>query len=94
MVMNFLRGNKYAAMVLTLVRLYLGWKWMEAGWHKITGEQAFDATGFLNKSIENPIMDNATGEAVYPNLVGFLENFALPTQVWRHKFPVAYIARI
>lgn len=78
MVMNWLRGSKYAAMLLTLIRLYLGWKWMTAGWHKITGEKAFDASGFLNKAVENPIVDKATGEAVYPNLVGFLENFALP----------------
>ena len=78
MVMNWLRGSKYAAMLLTLIRLYLGWKWMTAGWHKITGEKAFDATGFLNGSIAKPIIDKATEEALYPNFVSFLENFALP----------------
>lgn len=78
MVMNFLRGNKYAAMLLTLVRLYVGWKWMDAGWHKITGDKAFDATGFLNGAIAKPIIDKATEQPLYPNYVGFLENFALP----------------
>lgn len=78
MVMNWLRGSKYAAMLLTLVRLYLGWEWMTAGWHKLTGEKAFDASGFLNNAIAKPIIDKATQEAVYPNIVGFFENFALP----------------
>lgn len=78
MVMNWLRGSKYAAILLTLVRLYLGWEWMTAGWHKITGEKAFDATGFLSGAIAKPIVDKATQEAIYPNFVSFLDNFALP----------------
>jgi thiosulfate dehydrogenase [quinone] large subunit len=32
----------------------------------------------LNGAINNPVIDKATGEAVYPTYVAFLENFALP----------------
>lgn len=78
MAMGWLRESKYAAILLTLVRLYLGWQWTKAGWDKITGDEAFDATGFLKGAIEKPILDRATQEAVYHNLVGFLDNFALP----------------
>ena len=73
---NFLRTNKYASYLLTIIRLYLGYSWFTAGFHKITG--GFDATGYLKGSIANPVMDKATGEPVYGWWVSFLENVALP----------------
>jgi len=78
MVMRFLRDNVWAAVALTLIRIYLGWQWMEAGWHKLTGDQAFSAAGFLKNAIANPVADKATQEAIYPTYTAFLENFALP----------------
>ncbi|QMV43089.1 DoxX family protein [Cohnella cholangitidis] len=78
MVMKFLRENVWAAVALTLIRIYLGWQWMEAGWHKLTGDQAFSAAGFLKNAITNPVADKATQEAIYPTYTAFLENFALP----------------
>lgn len=76
MIMNWLRESKYAAGFLTIVRLYLGWAWITGGWGKLTGEKAFDATGFLTKAVEKPVMK---GEAlIYPTYTGFIENFALP----------------
>jgi thiosulfate dehydrogenase [quinone] large subunit len=74
--MKFWRENKYAAGVVLLLRLYIGWLWLEAGWHKITG--GFDATGFLTRAVENPVADKATGAAVYPTYTAFIEHFALP----------------
>jgi len=78
MVFKFLRENVWAAAAFTLLRIYLGWQWLEAGWHKLTGE-GFDASGFLKKAIDSPVMDKATNEAIYPTYTGFLEHFALPS---------------
>jgi len=50
--------------------------WLEAGWHKLTG--GFDAAGFLNRAVENPVADKATGAAIYPTYTAFIEHFALP----------------
>lgn len=78
MVMNWLRGNRYAAMILTFLRLYVGWKWTEAGWYKITGAETFSAAGYMKGAIEKPVVDRATQELIYPTYTAFLENFALP----------------
>ncbi|MFC0211033.1 DoxX family membrane protein [Paenibacillus chartarius] len=76
--MNFLRTNKYAAMLLTLLRLYVGYEWLTAGWHKLTGPKAFDAAGFLKNAIAKPVLETGTTDALYPTYVAFLKNFALP----------------
>jgi thiosulfate dehydrogenase (quinone) large subunit len=76
MVMNWIRNNKFAAGLLLLLRLYLGYEWLTHGWQKLTA--GFDAGGFLNNAINNPVMDKATQLPVYPNFLAFLDNFALP----------------
>ncbi|MBM6617848.1 DoxX family protein [Bacillus suaedaesalsae] len=76
--MKWLREIKYAAGLLLVLRVYLGWTWMSAGWHKITADQPFDATGYLKGAIGNPVVDKATGDMLYPTYMAFLENFALP----------------
>lgn len=78
MVFKFLRENVYAAGALLLLRLYVGWKWLDSGWGKLTGDKAFDAGGFLNNAISKPVVDKATNEVLYPNYTKFIENFALP----------------
>jgi thiosulfate dehydrogenase (quinone) large subunit len=75
MVMNFLRNNKIAAGILTVLRLYLGWSWLSAGWGKVTGDP-FNAGGYLTGAVNNPVMSQ--GEIVYPTYLAFLEKFALP----------------
>ncbi|CAN7256777.1 DoxX family membrane protein [Paenibacillus sp. LjRoot153] len=80
--MKWLRENNYAAMLLTIIRLYVGWEWMIAGWHKITGEKAFDATGYLKGAIAKPVLESGTTDMVYANYVAFLKNFALPHVGW------------
>ncbi|NIK79516.1 thiosulfate dehydrogenase [quinone] large subunit [Paenibacillus castaneae] len=76
MLMGWVRENKYAAGLLLLLRVYLGWEWMSAGWHKLTG--GFDASGFLKGAIGNPVVDKATNELIYPTFTAFVEHFALP----------------
>ncbi|MFC4322518.1 DoxX family membrane protein [Litchfieldia salsa] len=77
MINTFLRENKIAAGILTVIRLYLGWTWMTGGWGKITGG-GFDAAGYLNGALANPVADKATGAALYPTYNAFIEGIALP----------------
>jgi thiosulfate dehydrogenase [quinone] large subunit len=72
---HFLRENKYAAWILTILRLYLGYSWLTAGFHKITG--GFDASGFLKGAIANPVK-GPDGTVVFGWYVDFLKHFALP----------------
>lgn len=74
MMKKVLRENKYAAAILLLLRVYLGWMWLTAGWHKLV--DGFDATGFLKNAVANPVMKG--GEIIYPTFTKFIEHFALP----------------
>ncbi|MBT2757316.1 DoxX family protein [Mesobacillus foraminis] len=75
MFVSFLRENKLAAGILTALRLFLGYSWMTAGFHKLTG--GFDATGFLKGAVANPVT-GPDGGPVYGWYVNFLESFAIP----------------
>ncbi len=74
MIMNFIRNSSIAAGVLALIRIYIGYEWLVAGYGKITGGQ-FDASGYLQGAIAS-----AGGE--HPAVQGwwavFLEKVALP----------------
>jgi thiosulfate dehydrogenase [quinone] large subunit len=72
---RFLRENKISAAILTVLRLYLGYAWLTAGFHKLTG--GFDASGFLKGAIANPVK-GPDGSVVYGWYVDFLQHFALP----------------
>jgi thiosulfate dehydrogenase [quinone] large subunit len=72
---KFLRENKISAAILTVLRLYLGYAWLTAGFHKLTG--GFDASGFLKGAIANPVK-GPDGSVVYGWFVDFLQHFALP----------------
>jgi thiosulfate dehydrogenase (quinone) large subunit len=72
---KFLRENKIAAAILTVLRLYLGYSWFTAGFHKLTG--GFDAAGFLKGAIANPVK-GPDGAVVFGWYVDFLKHVALP----------------
>ncbi|MCH6268460.1 DoxX family protein [Neobacillus citreus] len=72
---RWLRENKIAAGILTVLRLYLGYSWFTAGFHKLTG--GFDAAGFLKGVTANPVK-GPDGAVVYGWYVEFLKGFALP----------------
>lgn len=76
MVMKWFKENVWVAVAITLIRIYVGWKWLDAGWHKLTG--GFDATGFLKGTIAKPVADHATQEVLFPNYTYFIQHFALP----------------
>jgi thiosulfate dehydrogenase (quinone) large subunit len=75
MLVNFLRTNKIAAALFTVLRIYLGYAWLTAGWGKITGG-GFDASGFLKGAAANPVA--GPDGIVYGGWVTFLESFAIP----------------
>ncbi|MBT2293760.1 DoxX family protein [Paenibacillus albidus] len=70
---NWLRTNKLAMFLLTIVRIYVGYKWLTAGWHKLTG--GFDASGFLKGAIAKSVGEDATVQAWWGS---FLQHAALP----------------
>ncbi|WP_019913034.1 DoxX family protein [Paenibacillus sp. HW567] len=70
---NWFRNNKAAMVLLTIVRIYVGYQWIEAGWHKLTG--GFDASGFLKGAIAKSVGEDASVQAWWAN---FLQHAALP----------------
>ncbi|WP_462408658.1 DoxX family membrane protein [Neobacillus sp. Marseille-QA0830] len=72
---QILRENKVSAIILTVLRLYLGYTWFTAGFHKLTG--GFDASGFLKGAIANPVK-GPEGDVLFGWYVKFLDGFALP----------------
>ncbi|WP_123041073.1 DoxX family protein [Cohnella candidum] len=76
MVMKFFKENVWAAVAITLLRLYVGWEWMHHGWEKLTSD--FDAAAFLKGAIAKPVADRATQEVLFPNYTYFIQHFALP----------------
>jgi thiosulfate dehydrogenase (quinone) large subunit len=74
MFIQFLKENRYVTLLLTVLRLYLGWLWLNAGWGKISSGK-FDARGFMNGAINNMSGENP---AVQPWWGNFLKEVALP----------------
>lgn len=78
---KFLFASKTLAPLWTVLRVYLGWLWIDAGWHKVTspawtGEGAGTAvSGFLNRAISLSTGDAPTVTAWYAWIV---ENIFLP----------------
>ena len=56
------------SVVWTILRIWLGLQWIEAGYYKI--KSGFEVSGFLQGAISNP--------SVQGWYAGFLEGFALP----------------
>ncbi|WP_070120438.1 DoxX family protein [Bacillus marinisedimentorum] len=84
MFVKWLRENTIASYLLTIIRVYIGYQWLHAGWGKVTG--GFDASGFLKGSIGKASGDHP---AVQGWWASFLEGFALPNS-GLFSFMVAY----
>jgi thiosulfate dehydrogenase (quinone) large subunit len=67
-----INGTKIA-LVLTILRIWLGLQWIEAGYYKISS--GFEVSGFLQGAIANARGDHPTVPGWYAR---FLEGFALP----------------
>ena len=69
-----LRNNKNISIFLALLRVYLGFTWIMAGWGKIANG-GFDASGFLQGALAKSSGDNPTVQGWW---TVFLENIAIP----------------
>lgn len=70
---QWLRENKVAMWILTVLRVYIGYDWMTHGWSKLTG--GFQAGGFLTGALEKATGDHPAVQAWWAT---FLEKFAIP----------------
>ncbi|QCT01450.1 DoxX family protein [Paenibacillus algicola] len=70
---QWLRENKIAMWMLTIIRVYIGYQWLTAGWHKLVG--GFNAQGFLQGAIGKAAGDHP---AVQSWWAAFLEHGAMP----------------
>ncbi|MGP4068304.1 DoxX family protein [Halobacillus sp. B29] len=73
MINQWIRNNEKAALILTVIRFYLGYTWLTSGLGKVTG--GFEVNGFLMGAI-------GKAEGAHPAVQGwwalFLEQIALP----------------
>ncbi|MDF2681377.1 MAG: DoxX family protein [Brevibacillus sp.] len=73
MFVGYLKENVYASYLLTILRLYLGWVWFEAGSKKIAS--GFDASGFLHGAVSKSAGEHPAVQAWW---AGFVNDIALP----------------
>jgi len=69
---KYVNGTKMA-IVWTILRIWLGFQWIEAGYYKF--KQGFDGGGFIQGAIANANGDSPTVQGWYAS---FLERVALP----------------
>jgi thiosulfate dehydrogenase [quinone] large subunit len=74
MFIQLLKENRYVSLLLPVVRIYLGWQWLNAGWGKISSGK-FNASDFLCGAVKN-----MSGEhpSVQPWWGKFLKGVAIP----------------
>ncbi|MFD2614403.1 DoxX family protein [Paenibacillus gansuensis] len=74
MTISWLRENRFVSFMLLLLRIYLGWTWLKAGWEKVSAG-GFNASGYLQGAV-----GKSTGEhpAVESWWAEFLTGVALP----------------
>lgn len=89
---RFLFSNKKLAWFWLLVRIYVGWEWLVAGWHKVQAEAwVGDAAGSALQGFIQGALEKTSG--AHPDVQGwyatFLENVVLPNSAgWAHA--IAY----
>lgn len=86
---KLLFGSKAMTSIWTLVRIYLGWLWLDAGWHKVWAEGGFNTSwvgpeaggavsGFLNRALTLTGGDHPSVSVWYAWLI---ERIFLPNAV-------------
>ncbi|MGO3469246.1 MAG: Crp/Fnr family transcriptional regulator [Weissella hellenica] len=73
---NWLRNSKSSMVVLTLIRLYVGYVWLTSGWSKIASG-SFTSEAMVQQAIKSPVT-GATGAPAYDWYTKFLENIVQP----------------
>ncbi len=79
-VSNFLFNNTRSGLLWLVIRLYLGYAWLDAGWHKVTSDKwvGSDAGAGLTGFIKGAIGKAADGKDVTGWYASFLEDMVLP----------------
>lgn len=75
MIIHWLRTTKVAAVLLLIIRLYLGYSWISHGLEKITG--GFTAQNFMSNIVASPVT-GTDGSELYPWFTWFIEHLAMP----------------
>ncbi len=85
---QFLFNNPRSSWIWLIIRLYVGWQWLEAGWGKL-GSPAWtgNASGTALQGFINGALQKMTG--AHPDVQGwygsFLQNVVLPqASLWAH----------
>ena len=73
---KWLRSSKTSMVISTLIRLYLGFTWLMAGFEKVSSGK-FSAEGMINMAIKNPVKD-AGGQPAYDWYTSFLKTIVEP----------------
>lgn len=74
---QWFQSSRIAMWLVTVIRVYVGYKWMTAGWGKLTG--GFDASAFMQGAISKSTGDHP---AVQGWWAAFLKHAALPAVKW------------
>lgn len=73
MFVKWLRETQLSAGLLSIIRLYLGYSWLTAGYKKVAN--GFDASGYLQGAVAKAAGENPTVQTWWAS---FLEGFAIP----------------
>lgn len=74
MFVKFIRENVYASFMLTILRIFIGWQWLNAGLSKITSGN-FDASGFITGAIGKVTGEHPSVQSWWAEFLGI---FVLP----------------
>nr|WP_066295566.1 DoxX family protein [Bacillus sp. FJAT-29937] len=76
----FLFNNTQSAFIWLVIRLYVGYAWINAGWHKITDDNwtGENAGGAIQGFVKGALAKAAEGKDVTGWYAMFLENIVLP----------------
>lgn len=92
---RFLFGNQKISILWFIVRLYVGWQWLQAGWGKLNnpmwwGSDAGVAlSGFIQGALKKTGGDHPDVQGWYAS---FLQNIVLPNvYVWSHMITLGEI---
>src|SRR5690348_2156810 len=94
---KFIFSDPRMSVFWLIVRVYVGWQWLEAGWAKLSGEEAGwwgatagkGMTGFVTNAINNAHTAKPT---VLPGYAWFLTTFVQPyTAAWSYAITVGEI---
>lgn len=75
MFVKWIRNSNISSGILVIFRLLLGYTFLSSGYYKVSC--GFDATGFLQDAIANPIK-GPQGDILNGSYISFLKGFVLP----------------